>query len=61
MHVDLDTLATALYVRIDDTSRLTNRADMAHLQDIMKAIRDEDLLHEPLKYGVFEDLAFWAR
>jgi hypothetical protein len=34
---------------------------MQHLKDIAKAIRDEDLLKEPLKYSVLEDLGFWKR
>ena len=46
---------------IEDKSKLISRAELPHLQVVAKAIRDEDLLRQPLKYSVLADLGFWMR
>lgn len=42
-------------------SKIHSRREMEHHQVIARAIRDEDLLSEPLKYLVLDDVTHWMR
>ncbi|KIV80371.1 hypothetical protein PV11_07872 [Exophiala sideris] len=60
---NLDGKLEAYYIvaRLDDMSKVHTRREMEHHKVTMKAIEDEDLLNEPLKFSVLEEMTVWKR